>query len=66
MDKFVAFMEKHFITVASKSGAHPHLVAIRSSFMVSMTLMILGALAVMIYNFPIPGFQEIRNIIFGG
>ncbi len=28
MDKFVAFMEKHFIPVASKIGAQRHLVAI--------------------------------------
>lgn len=55
MDKFVAFMEKHFIPVASKIGAQRHLVAIRDSFMVSMPLMILGALAVMINNLPIPG-----------
>lgn len=26
MDKFVAFMEKHFIPVASKIGAQRHLV----------------------------------------
>ncbi|GER95280.1 PTS sugar transporter subunit IIC [Enterococcus faecium] len=66
MDKFVAFMEKHFIPVASKIGAQRHLVAIRDSFMVSMPLMILGALAVMINNLPIPGFQELMNSIFGG
>lgn len=63
MDKFVAFMEKHFIPVASKIGAQRHLVAIRDSFMVSMPLMILGALAVMINNLPIPGFQELMNSI---
>lgn len=34
--------------------------------MVSMPLMILGALAVMINNLPIPGFQELMNSIFGG
>lgn len=66
MDKFVAFMEKYFIPVASKIGAQRHLVAIRDSFMVSMPLMILGALAVMINNLPIPGFQELMNSIFGG
>lgn len=66
MDRFVAFMEKHFIPVASKIGAQRHLVAIRDSFMVSMPLMILGALAVMINNLPIPGFQELMNSIFGG
>ena len=63
MDSFVAFMEKHFIPVASKIGAQRHLVAIRDAFMVSMPLMILGALAVMINNLPIPGFQELMNSI---
>lgn len=66
MNKFVEFMEKHFIPVASKIGAQRHLVAIRDSFMISMPLMILGALAVMINNLPIPGFQELMNSIFGG
>lgn len=65
MDKFVAFMEKHFIPVASKIGAQRHLVAIRDSFMgESMPLMILGALAVMINNLPIPGFQRIDELNF--
>ncbi|MFV0558747.1 MAG: PTS sugar transporter subunit IIC [Enterococcus sp.] len=66
MNKFVAFMEEHFIPVASKIGAQRHLVAIRDSFMVSMPLMILGALAVMVNNLPIPGFQGLMTSIFGG
>lgn len=65
MEKFVGFMERKFIPIASKIGAQRHLVAIRDSFMVSMPLMILGALAVMINNLPIPGFQNIMNSIFG-
>lgn len=66
MDKFINFMEKHFIPIASKIGAQRHLVAIRDAFMVTMPLMILGALAVMINNLPIPGFQTLMNHIFGG
>ncbi|MFD2729237.1 PTS sugar transporter subunit IIC [Enterococcus camelliae] len=66
MDGFINFMEKRFIPVASKVGAQRHLVAIRDAFMVTMPLMILGALAVMINNLPIPGFQELMNGIFGG
>lgn len=66
MDKFIKFMEKHFIPYASKIGAQRHLVAIRDSFMVTMPLMILGALAVMINNLPIPAFQDFMNNIFGG
>lgn len=66
MKKFVDFMEKHFIPVASKIGAQRHLVAIRDSFMVTMPLMILGALAVMLNNLPIPAFQKFMSTIFGG
>jgi PTS system cellobiose-specific IIC component len=66
MDKFIAFMEKHFIPIAGKVGAQRHLVAIRDSFMVAMPLMILGALGTMINNLPIPGFQGLMNSIFGG
>ena len=66
MQKFVNFMEKHFIPVAAKVGNQRHLIAIRDSFMVTMPLMILGALAVMINNLPIPGFQKLMNSIFGG
>lgn len=66
MNKFIEFMEKRFIPIASKIGAQRHLVAIRDSFMVTMPLMILGALAVMINNLPIDGFQNFMNGIFGG
>lgn len=58
-------MEEKFVPVASKIGAQRHLVAIRDSFMVTMPLMILGALAVMINNLPIPGYQEFMNGVFG-
>lgn len=66
MNKFMKFMEKHFIPVAGKLANQRHLVAIRDAFMVSMPLMILGALAVMINNLPIPGFQAFMNSVFHG
>jgi PTS system cellobiose-specific IIC component len=66
MNGFVEFMEAKFIPVASKIGAQRHLVAIRDAFMVTMPLMILGALVVMINNLPIPFFQNFMNSIFGG
>lgn len=43
MDKFINFMEKHFIPHASKIGNQRHLIAIRDAFTVTMPLMILGA-----------------------
>ena len=66
MKKFMTFMETKFVPIASKIGTQRHLVAIRDSFMVMMPLMILGALAVMINNLPIPGFQNLMNSIFHG
>ena len=60
------FMERKFIPVAGKLANQRHLVAIRDAFMVSMPLMILGALAVMINNLPIPAFQSFMNSVFHG
>ena len=45
MDGFVQWMEKHFMPKASVIAAQRHLVAIRDAFVVTMPLMILGALA---------------------
>ncbi|MCF1586153.1 PTS sugar transporter subunit IIC [Tetragenococcus koreensis] len=64
MDTFVRFMEGKFVPIASKIGSQRHLVAIRDSFMVTMPLLILGGLATMINNLPVPGFQELMNSIF--
>lgn len=66
MKKFMNFMEQKFVPIAAKIGAQRHLVAIRDSFMVMMPLMILGALAVMINNLPIPFFQNFMNQVFHG
>ena len=66
MNKFIEFMEKHFIPVASKIGSQRHLVAIRDGFIVSMPLMILGSFGVLINNLPIPGYIDFMNGIFGG
>ncbi|MHC5268067.1 PTS sugar transporter subunit IIC [Enterococcus sp. LJL98] len=66
MDGFVQFMEEKFVPIASKIGAQRHLIAIRDAFMVTMPLMILGALAVMFNNLPIDAFQNAMNTIFGG
>ena len=57
MDGFVQWMEKHFMPKASVIAAQRHL-AIRDAFVVTMPLMILGALAVLINNIPIPGYED--------
>ena len=65
MDKFIGFMEKHFIPIASKIGSQRHLVAIRDGFIVTMPLMILGSFGVLINNLPIPAYIDFMNGIFG-
>lgn len=65
MNKFIAFMEKHFIPIASKIGSQRHLVAIRDGFIVTMPLMILGSFGVLINNLPIPAYIDFMNGIFG-
>lgn len=65
MNKFIAFMEKHFIPIASKIGAQRHLVAIRDGFIVTMPLMILGSFGVLINNLPIPAYINFMNNLLG-
>ncbi|MGG5343349.1 PTS sugar transporter subunit IIC [Enterococcus sp. AZ192] len=64
MNKFVQWMEKYFMPKASVIAAQRHLVAIRDAFVVTMPLMILGALAVLINNLPIPGFSDLMDKLF--
>lgn len=51
-------------SVSNVIAAQRHLVAIRDAFVVTMPLMILGALAVLINNIPIPGYEDFLNKIF--
>ncbi|KRK46001.1 permease IIC component [Dellaglioa algida] len=64
MDKFIKWMDIHFIPVASKIGAQRHLIAIRDAFVVIMPLMILGALGTLVNNLPIPGFTNFMDGLF--
>ncbi|MCJ1977399.1 PTS sugar transporter subunit IIC [Lactococcus paracarnosus] len=64
MDGFVQWMEKYFMPKASKIAAQRHLIAIRDAFVLTMPLMILGALATLINNLPIPGYEKLLNTLF--
>ncbi|MBU3136526.1 PTS sugar transporter subunit IIC [Clostridium gasigenes] len=65
MQKFMDFMEKYLIPVASKMGAQKHLVAIRDGFVSIMPLIMAGSLAIMINAMPIPGYPEFMAKTFG-
>ncbi|WP_077328636.1 PTS sugar transporter subunit IIC [Virgibacillus siamensis] len=66
MNRFIEFMERHFVPVASRIGSQRHLVAIRDGFVTIMPLMILGSMAVLINNLPIAPYQDFLTSIFGG
>lgn len=53
MQKFMDWMERYIVPVASKIGAQRHLVAIRDGFATIMPLMIVGSFGLLIHNFPI-------------
>lgn len=50
MEKFIKWMEKHFIPVAAKIGGQRHLVAIRDGFIALMPLVMAGSFAVLLNN----------------
>lgn len=65
MDKFMKWMEEHFVPVAAKIGAQRHLVAIRDGFVTIMPLIIVGSFAVLINGIDIFGYQDMMTSIFG-
>lgn len=63
MEKFMNWMERYIVPVASKIGAQRHLVAIRDGFASIMPLMIVGSFGLLIHNFPI---QKIKDMFPAG
>lgn len=51
MEKFTAWMEKHFVPIAAKIGSQRHLVAIRDGFIGIMPITMAGAIATLINVF---------------
>lgn len=64
MKALMNFLEKYFVPVAARVGAQRHLVAIRDGFVAIMPLMIVGSLAVLVNNLPIPVFQHFMTAHF--
>lgn len=50
MEKFIKWMEKHFVPVAAKIGSQRHLVSIRDGFIALMPLVMAGSFAVLLNN----------------
>lgn len=65
MKRVIEFLEKYFVPFAGKVGSQRHLVAIRDGFVAIMPLILVGSLAVLFNNFPIPGWADFMKGIFG-
>lgn len=61
MQKFMSWMEKHFIPKAAKIGSQRHLVAVRDSFISIMPITMVGSIAVLLNVF----FRDLPNTWFG-
>ncbi|GAA0085512.1 PTS sugar transporter subunit IIC [Clostridium sp. CTA-7] len=59
MEKFMNWMERYIVPIASKVGAQRHLVAIRDGFATIMPLMIIGSFGLLIHNFPIKAVKDL-------
>ena len=64
-NKLMDFMENKFLPVATKIGGQRHLLALRDGVVMSMPLLILGAFAMIIAEFPLEAFTNFMASIFG-
>lgn len=59
------FMEEKFLPVAGKVGSQRHLLALRDGIVMVMPLLILGAFAMIIAEFPLSAFTNFMAKLFG-
>lgn len=64
-NKMMAFIESNIMPIAGRIGSQRHLIAIRDGFIAIMPLIIIGSLAILVNNFPIPAFQNFMTGLFG-
>lgn len=65
MKKLTNFMEQHLMPLSQKLSANKYLVALRDGLMLSMPLLIIGAVAIIIGDFPVQGFHDFMASIVG-
>ncbi|WP_459481288.1 PTS cellobiose transporter subunit IIC [Clostridium saccharoperbutylacetonicum] len=63
--KFSDKIEKVLMPVAGAISNNRYLLAIRDGFMLSMPLLIIGAMSLLLANLPIPGYSDFMKSIFG-
>ncbi|GKU27657.1 PTS cellobiose transporter subunit IIC [Clostridium folliculivorans] len=65
MSKPMDLLEEKLMPVAAKISGNRYLLAIRDGFMLAMPLLIIGAMSLLVANFPIQGFLDFMASIFG-
>lgn len=63
--KFMSNLERVMMPIAGKISENRYLLAIRDGFMLAMPLLIIGAMSLLFSNFPIPGYANFMQGIFG-
>lgn len=59
--KLMDWLEEKFVPVAASIGGQRHLLALRDGIVMIMPLLILGAFAMIIIDFPVPAWQELMT-----
>lgn len=65
MSKSTNFMEEKFMPIAAKIGGQRHLLALRDGIVMVMPLLILGAFAMIIAEFPLTAYTDLMVRLFG-
>jgi len=62
---FMTFLENTVMPVAGRFAAERHIRALRDGLAVTMPLIIIGSVFMILANFPLPGYADFVNGIFG-
>lgn len=63
--RFTDKIETTLMPIAGKISANRYLLAIRDGFMLTMPLLIVGAMSLLLANLPIPGYANFMENLFG-
>ena len=62
---FQSCLEKRVVPIATKIATQRHLVAMRDGIILAMPVMIIGSMFIVLFELPIPQYQNLMMSIFG-
>lgn len=65
MNKFLSFLENHFMPFAAKLAAQKHLGALKDGIILAMPMIIIGSAFLILGFIPIPGYADFMARTFG-